>query len=277
VIQLKLWSVVKLAFNRYKQLSSVVYSEDDHLTWQKLYSRQLEIIGDWPCSEWKQGFARLALPKTKVPDQAETSKRVEGFTGWRIYNAENEFLGNVEWFSALLRKNFPATSYIRRPEELDFTPYPDLFHEYMGHLPLMTIPSIAEITGLFAQAFFATPAQLRVGVGRLWWHTMEWGFVLEEGEPKAFGGGLMAGKNDFLDGIAQRKTPFSVEEAFNTLKTLGNVQEKYFIIESVNSLRQSLLDYIVNLEDSSLKPVAIPVGFNPVDEIDEFRKEAAAA
>ncbi|MBI2597924.1 MAG: hypothetical protein HYW50_01880, partial [Candidatus Diapherotrites archaeon] len=193
------------------------YNEIDHSTWAILFERQLKLIGNWPCKEWVKGFKLLKLDPNKVPEQKKISDRLYEFTGWRIYNAVDEFLNNDEWFNALARKTFPATTYLRNHDELDFTPYPDLFHEYFGHLPYMTLPKMARIISLFPKAYFLTPPELRVGVGRLWWHAMEWQFVKENSELKVMGAGSLAGKADFLDSIKKTKIHFTINEAFNSL------------------------------------------------------------
>ena len=250
--------------------SDVVYTLEDNKTWRLLFNRQLKLVGDFPCKEWKDGFKRLNLDPKKVPDLEETGEKINKFTGWNIMNAKNEFLNNEEWFTALLKKEFPATNFIRKLKELDFTPYPDLFHEYFGHLPLMTIPIVAEITHLFGKAFFASPEHLRVGVGRLWWHTMEWSFIKEGNKIKAFGAGLIAGKSDLLDGISKEKIPFTFEEAFTSLKTLNDVQEKYFLLNSLEELKETLEWYIKSVKNKTMKT---PKNFDPTDEIEEFRKD----
>ena len=117
------------------------------------------------------------------------SKLIKKFTGWRIHDAKNKFLNNDEWFSALVKRTFPVTNFIRKKTELDFTPFPNLFHEYFGHIPFFAVPEVAELSHLFAKSYFATPKKLRVGVGRLWWHAMEWSFVIEDGKEKVFGQG----------------------------------------------------------------------------------------
>jgi phenylalanine-4-hydroxylase len=39
---------------------------------------------------------------------------------------------------------FPAASFIRIPEELDYLEEPDIFHEFFGHIPLLTNQKYAD-------------------------------------------------------------------------------------------------------------------------------------
>ncbi len=223
-----------------------------------------------PCKEWAEGLKALELNPKTVPNQAAVSNKLEKLTGWKIFNAEKEFLNSDGWFSALSKKTFPATTYIRKKHELDFTPFPDLFHEYFGHLPLMGDAQTARITKLFAKCYFATQEKFRAGVGRLWWHAMEWSFVIEDGKEKVFGAGLLAGKRDFEDALQKPKIKFSLQEAFHSSKILNTVQEKYFIHKSLDDLEGMLQDYL-QCQLNGEMPFEIARNFDSIDEIDSFR------
>jgi len=246
-------------------------SEADHATWQILFNRQWKLVENIACKEWIQGMKKIGMDNEHIPAINECSRKMKICTGWEIRNAENHFLNNDEWFASLRKKKFPATNFIRKQSELDFTPLPDLFHEYFGHIPYFTIPRVAEITQLFATAYFITPSHLRVGVGRLWWHAMEWSFVKEKNKLKVFGAGLIAGKNDLLDSLEKEKIPFSLHTAFNTPKTLNSVQEKYFVIESLSHLKKELIHYI-HLQHQGLGDTFVKDNFDITEEINVFKK-----
>ena len=48
-------------------------------------------------------------------------------------------------------RRFPVTVWIRRRDELDYLVEPDVFHDFFGHVPLLTIPAFAR----FMQAYGA--------------------------------------------------------------------------------------------------------------------------
>lgn len=142
-----------------------------------------------------------------------------------------------------------------------------MFHEYFGHLPLIAIPQVARISKLFAKAFFTTSKNRREGVGRLWWHAMEWSFIIEDGEEKLFGAGPLAGKKDFESAIKAKKRKFTIEEAFDSPKILNSVQEKYFVHESLSDLENMLEEY-VKMQDERKEETGEMIE----DEIELFMK-----
>ena len=83
---------------------------------------------------------------------------------------------------------------------------------------------------------------------------------------------MIAGKNDFIDSIKKKKIAFTIEEAFNTPKVLNDVQNKYFVIESVAELKKCLEDYTKKQIENNGKAAIIPEGFDTTEEIDEFRR-----
>ncbi len=250
------------------------YSDEEHTTWSKLFETQTQLNESHAFGEWLAGAKMLKLDPNRIPQVRATSEKVQALSGWRVTETNNAFLNNEQWFAFLRNKVFPATNYIRKPYELDFTPYPDLFHEYFGHMPLMCTGRITALASLFAEAQYATPKEFENGVGRVWWHTMEFGFVRENGVEKAFGAGLLAGKSDMLDGVASEKLPFSLEETFCTLKTVDDVQEKYFILESVGQLEKALADYTEARRRGEPMPARIRGNFDHMEEIDKFNQLA---
>ena len=79
-------------------------------------------------------FAFAALPAA--------SDILEEATGWRLVPCPG-LLPDAQFFALLARRRFPVTEWIRRPEELDYIVEPDIFHDFLGHVPLLTNPDYA--------------------------------------------------------------------------------------------------------------------------------------
>src|SRR5689334_20047972 len=120
------------------------FAEEDHETWAKLNERQTVLVEDTACKVFLEGFPKLKLDPKRLPDPQVVSARLYDMTGWMLGNAQNEYLGPTEWFEHIRECRFPVTNYIRRPHEIDFTPLPDLFHEYFGHLGFFTNQRFAD-------------------------------------------------------------------------------------------------------------------------------------
>ena len=105
-----------------KNVKTPVFSEQDHATWAKLHQRQSQIVATTACQLFIKGFPKLKLDPRRLPDPAEVSDRLYNMTGWTLGDAEDEYLDATGWFEHLYHCHFPVTNYIRRPEDLDFTP-----------------------------------------------------------------------------------------------------------------------------------------------------------
>ena len=136
-----------------RTLTTPVYTAEDHNTWAALCKRQTALVADCACRLFHEGYPKLQLDPLRLPDPNFYSEHLRKLTGWTLGDAQNEYLGPTEWFEHLRKCRFPVTNYIRRPHELEFTPLPDLFHEYFGHLAFFTDQYFADTAQMFGQLY----------------------------------------------------------------------------------------------------------------------------
>lgn len=60
-------------------------------------------------------------------------------------------ISDKEFHTLLSNQRFPAASFIRIPEELDYLEEPDIFHEFFGHIPLLTWRRYADFVERFGR------------------------------------------------------------------------------------------------------------------------------
>jgi phenylalanine-4-hydroxylase len=101
------------------------------------------------------------------------------------------------------RRVFLSTQYIRHHSKPLYTPEPDVVHELIGHAATLVHPGIAEVNRLLGLAADVANDREMDRVGRVYWWTMEFGVIEEQGVPKAFGAGLLSSCGE-LDRFAQR-------------------------------------------------------------------------
>jgi phenylalanine-4-hydroxylase len=229
-----------------KLVSMPTYTDEDHQTWATLIERQTALVADLACLTFKAGFPRLQLDPNRLPDPRIVSERIKGLTGWTLGDAQNEYLGPTEWFEHLNEFRFPVTNYIRRPHEIEFTPNPDLFHEYFGHLAFFTDPYFADTAQMFGPLYLsAVNERQQLEISRLWWYTTEFGLIRENGELKIFGAGLLSSIGELTHAL-KPDTPryeFDIRHAAETPSAVYSYHEGYFIINSVEHIRQIMCDY----------------------------------
>lgn len=221
------------------------FTEQDHETWSKLFNRQIHLLEDRACSFFQQGLKKLDFSDKEIPDFLENSEKLKQLIDWTLVNAENKYLNDEEWFDHLLEKEFPTTDFIRKPNELEFTPLPDLFHEVFGHLPIFANKEIAELADLFAEAFAIAPKNKKHWIARLWWHTLEFGLLKENGEIKIFGAGLISSNQELKHCLdSSRHKPFNFKEITQTPKAVANIHPHFFVMESLDQVRKVLHEFI---------------------------------
>ena len=152
----------------------VAYSKAEHAIWAELYARQQAAIADCACPEFLHGLELLKLPQHRVPQLSEVSARLQRETGWEVA-AVPALIPFSEFFALLAAKRFPAATFIRRREHLDYLQEPDIFHELFGHTPLLTNPWFAAFTQRYGEIGLAASKEDRAFLARLYWFTVEFG------------------------------------------------------------------------------------------------------
>ena len=119
------------------------WTPDENKTWATLISRQNEAVKTRACPEFLEGLDRIQFSLDRVPQHTEINKKLKGFTGWEV-EVVPALIPAKEFFTLLANKKFPAASFIRTPQELDYIEEPDIFHDLYGHIPFFTIPAYAD-------------------------------------------------------------------------------------------------------------------------------------
>jgi phenylalanine-4-hydroxylase len=221
------------------------YTEQDHTTWATLYARQMARMPQYACREWLAGFPKLELDPERLPNPQMVSERLRAMSGWTLGDAQNEYLDASEWFEHIKERRFPVTNYIRTPQELEFTPLPDLFHEYFGHLAFFTDRRFGDIAQAFGPLYFAGDERQQLEISRLWWFTTEFGLIREGRELKAFGAGLLSSIGELDKAFAPEtpRLPFDVVAAARMPSAVYDMHATYWIFESVEQIFDIICDY----------------------------------
>ncbi len=221
------------------------FTDDLHKIWQALYSTQRPRVEEYACSDYLEGFARLALPADHIPSLDYLNGRITPRTGWRVERTAVRYTDAVPWYHKFKQRIFLVTDYMRSWAELEWTPEPDMFHDIFGHLPFLTLPHYAELEDLFAPVFLAADQEQREHIKRLAWFSTEFGMIREHGELKIFGAGLISGNAEMVNAV-QGKVPirdFTIENVIRHDKAVWEHNSVLFALDSVEQLKQELKRY----------------------------------
>lgn len=221
------------------------YTEQDHQVWAALYARQMPLMATYASELFLEGFPQLQLDPQRLPDPAVVSERLSTLSGWTLGDAQNDYLGPTEWFEHIAERRFPVTNYIRKPDELEFTPLPDLFHEYFGHLAFFTNRRFGDIAQRFGPLYLKANERQQLEIARLWWYTTEFGMIREHGQLKALGAGLLSSPGELQKAFAPDtpRYPFDIRRAAEQPSAVYEMHQGYFILESLEHIDALLTQY----------------------------------
>ncbi|OGV48007.1 MAG: phenylalanine 4-monooxygenase [Legionellales bacterium RIFCSPHIGHO2_12_FULL_42_9] len=220
----------------------VKYGDEENHVWQLLYQRQIDIIDGRACDEFVRGLKSLKLTAEHIPQLPDVSQRLKKLTGWTIAPVA-ALISAREFFELLAKRQFPAATFIRHLDELDYVKEPDIFHELFGHCPMLTNPVYADFVHQYASAVLTFPETDWPLLQRLFWFTVEFGLIKTNAGLRAYGGGILS---------SIRETPYSVESdealrvifdpvaAFRTPYRIDQLQSIYFVIDDY----QVLYDFV---------------------------------
>ena len=217
---------------------TIPYSDEEHSVWADLYARQLSVIEGRVCQEFLDGLEMLALPQDRIPQPHEVSAVLRERTGWEV--APVPALINFDrFFDLLSQKKFPAASFIRSREDMDYLQEPDIFHEIFGHATMLTHPGFADFTEAYGKAGVKASKAERVYLARLYWFTVEFGLLQTPEGIRICGGGIASSPGEThyaLESPEPIRRPFDPLDALRTPYRIDIYQTVYFILDRLDDL-----------------------------------------
>jgi phenylalanine-4-hydroxylase len=217
----------------------VHYSAEENAVWAELYARQERAIRGRACDEFVEGLKLLNLPRDRVPQLEEVSKVLRRETGWQVVSVP-ALIPFGEFFQLLSEKKFPAATFVRTRQELDYLQEPDVFHELFGHAPMLTNRWFAEFTHTYGELGRAANEEDRVFLARLYWFTVEFGLMRKPGRDYSiYGGGILSsiGETEYaIESPRALRQRFDLMSALRTPYRIDIMQPLYYVIEDLHEL-----------------------------------------
>lgn len=218
------------------------YSDEEQAVWRTLCDRQTKLTRKLAHHSYLDGVAALGL-LDKIPDFGAVSEKLRKFTGWEIV-AVPGLIPAQPFFDHLANRRFPVTNWLRTQKELDYIVEPDMFHDFFGHVPILTQPVFADFMQMYGKK---ADSVIALGgddmITRLYWYTVEYGLIREPGQPlKAFGAGLMSSFTELqfaVEGGEAHHVPFNLETVMRTGYEIDKFQRAYFVLPSFDALRDA--------------------------------------
>ena len=218
------------------------YTPEDHEVWGILYERRMRELAATGSRVFLDGAAAIGLRPDAVPNLREVNLRLDKRTGWNAVPVSG-FLPAPEFFACLAKRRFPTTVKVRPRSQLDYLPEPDIFHDVFGHVPLHSDPYFAD----FLQRFGAIAAAARTEeetqqMARLFWFTVEFGLVHEDGRLKVYGSGLISSAGDAANALGPKceRRPFSLDAVLAQPFEIDRFQDVLFVVNDFAQLFEAV-------------------------------------
>ncbi len=225
----------------------VSYSAEEHRIWGILFNRQRTLLPGRACDEYLQGLSQLGLIADEIPQLSEVSARLQVATGWTVA-AVPALISARAFFELLAKRHFPAATFIRSEEELNYVQEPDIFHELFGHCPLLTNPVYADFIHDYALAVLRAPETDWPLLQRLFWFTVEFGLIQTSSGLRAYGGGILSSITETeysVESDVPLRVLFDPVNAFRTPYRIDQLQPVYFVIGSFQQLYEVVTDKLM--------------------------------
>jgi phenylalanine-4-hydroxylase len=221
------------------------YTPAEHAMWDTLFERQSKMLPGRVSPTFLQGIDVLRMSKPGIPDFDELSERLQKRTGWKVV-AVPGLVPDEEFFRHLANRTFVAGRFIRTPEQIDYLQEPDIFHDVFGHVPLLADPVFADYMQAYGEGGLRSLGMDAMHrLARLYWYTVEFGLIREDGDLKLYGAGIVSsyGESVFaLDDPSPNRIGLDLRRAMRTRYKIDDYQQTYFVIDSYEDLLRQTLE-----------------------------------
>jgi phenylalanine-4-hydroxylase len=220
------------------------YTELEHGVWQTIWKALGPAHREHACAEYLNCINQLDFNTDRIPQLGEVSMKVEAISGFRL----EPVAGLVEprvFLESLANGVFLCTQYIRHHSTPLYTPEPDVAHEIIGHAVTLASKRLAQINRLFGEAVRRTKSASEMDrLARVYWFTIEFGVLREDGRIKAYGTGLLSSAGELAEMHKAELRPLDLEAAANHVYDPTHYQAILFCADSFDQVDQMLTDYL---------------------------------
>ena len=225
------------------------YTPEQHAIWAELVTRRMPQLRQHACQEYLDGFRQIGLQEDKLPNLTAVSALLQPRTGWQSTPVSG-FLPADAFFEMLAARMFPTTTWLRSRDAMEYTPEPDIFHDVFGHVPMHAHPIFADFLQQYGELCARlTNAETLERIGRLFWYTVEFGVIRQQGKIKLYGSGLISSNGEsthVIDGKTEIRD-FDLDTVLNTTVKVDEFNPVLYAIESFEQIYEAMQEAAAKL------------------------------
>jgi len=222
------------------------YTAEEHQVWATIWRALQPAHQAHACADYRECLTKLNFEPDRIPQLCEVNKKVQAISGFRLEPVAGLVQPRV-FLENLADGVFLCTQYIRHHSTPLYTPEPDVVHEIIGHGVTLASERLAELNRLFGKAVKRTQsAEELEKLSRVYWFTIEFGVLREDGEVKAYGTGLLSSAGEMAEMHEAQLRPLDLDAAANEKYDPTHFQPVLFCADSFNEMYEGLRDYLIS-------------------------------
>jgi phenylalanine-4-hydroxylase len=224
-------------------IPDVEYTAEEDDVWRVVSAELAAKHRRYACAEYRRGAAALHLPTERVPQLREVDERVHELTGWHIQPVPG-LVPTRRFYGSLAERRFLSTQYIRHHSVPYYTPEPDIVHEIVGHANMLASPVFADLYERAGRTSLRATSDAALDrFSRVFWFTLEFGVVHEDGELRAYGAGLLSSYGEIEVFRDAEIRPWDLEAMATTDYDITAYQPVLFAAPSFDAMVRDLSDF----------------------------------
>jgi phenylalanine-4-hydroxylase len=236
---------IALSYRSGQTIPDAPYTAEEHQGWGVVWSALQPAHQEHACAEYLAAVKRLNFAAARIPQLGEVSRKVEAISGFRLEPVAGLVAPRV-FLESLANGVFLCTQYIRHYSTPLYTPEPDVVHELVGHAVTLASERLAQLNRLFGEAVKrARSEEMMDELARVYWFTIEFGVLLEDGKVKAYGTGLLSSAGELEAMHKARLRPLDLEAVPHQEYDPTHFQPVLFCADSFDAMYQTLSAYLV--------------------------------
>jgi phenylalanine-4-hydroxylase len=235
-----------LAYQPGQIIPDAPYTSDEHRVWQTIWTALRPAQQQHACAEYISALTRLSFASDRIPQLREVNQKVMAISGFRLEPVAGLVQPRV-FLENLADGVFLCTQYIRHHSTPLYTPEPDVVHEIVGHGVTLASERLAELNRLFGKAVRRTRSTDALEkLSRLYWFTIEFGVLREDGLVKAYGTGLLSSAGELEEMHDAELRPFDLDAASLQEYDPTHFQPVLFCADSFEAMYQALREALMS-------------------------------
>mmetsp|Transcript_34251 Transcript_34251/g.65424 ORF Transcript_34251/g.65424 Transcript_34251/m.65424 type:complete len:361 (-) Transcript_34251:207-1289(-) len=211
----------------------VEYSSSEVTAWGTALRELKALYPTHACKEFLRNWDLFEFREDVVPQLQDVHDIIHAQTGWNIRPVAG-LMHPRDFLNGLAFETFHSTQYVRHESQPMYTPEPDVIHELLGHVVMLTDPNYCHLVKCIGEASLGATEKEIWHLTKVYWYTVEFGVVKEGDSIKAFGAGILSSYGELehmIDGSPILE-PFDPSMAQPKMSYKDGFQKRYFVMDS---------------------------------------------